>query len=205
MLEYLPSDWRQAILVGRILTPDGPTPVVVADGRVRDVSRHAATVSQLLNGWNGDVPAGQDLGTLESLGFTRQFAEAKQPRLLSPFDLQCVKASGVTFAVSAIERVKVRKSYYKRSAISGKMKLKPAKLASAQQLKVRLSVNPLVYEIAERGSLKVGSGVGQFAFTQVSTAGGIIDVTADSTIRTVPPKQILDLLRLVYDQLQRKV
>ena len=105
MLEYLPSDWRQAILVGRILTPDGPTPVVVADGRVRDVSRHAATVSQLLNGWNGDVPAGQDLGTLESLGFTRQFAEAKQPRLLSPFDLQCVKASGVTFAVSAIERV----------------------------------------------------------------------------------------------------
>jgi fumarylacetoacetate (FAA) hydrolase family protein len=105
MLEYLPSDWRQAILVGRILTSEGPTPVVVVDGRVRDVSRHAATVSQLLNGWNGDVPAGQDLGTLESLGLARQFTESKQPRLLSPFDLQCVKASGVTFAVSAIERV----------------------------------------------------------------------------------------------------
>ena len=105
MLEYLPSDWRQAILVGRILTGEGPTPVVVVDGRVRDVSRHAPTVSQLLNGWNGDVPPGQDLGTLESLGLTRQFAEARQPRLLSPFDLQCVKASGVTFAVSAIERV----------------------------------------------------------------------------------------------------
>ena len=27
------------------------------------------------------------------------------PRLLSPIDLQCIKASGVTFAVSAIERV----------------------------------------------------------------------------------------------------
>ena len=26
-------------------------------------------------------------------------------RLLSPFDLQCVKASGVTFAISAMERV----------------------------------------------------------------------------------------------------
>jgi len=105
MLEYLPSDWRQAILVGRILTTEGPTPVVVVDGRVRDVSRHAATVSQLLNGWNGDLPPGEDLGTLESLGLARQFAESKQPRLLSPFDLQCVKASGVTFAVSAIERV----------------------------------------------------------------------------------------------------
>ena len=26
-------------------------------------------------------------------------------RLLSPFDLQCIKASGVTFAISAMERV----------------------------------------------------------------------------------------------------
>ena len=65
MLEYLPSDWRQAILVGRLLTGDGPTPVIVVDGRVRDVSRHAATVSQLINGWNGDIPSGADLGPLE--------------------------------------------------------------------------------------------------------------------------------------------
>jgi len=48
MIEHLPSDWRQSLLVGRLLTRDGPTPVVVADGRVRDVSRHAPTVSQLL-------------------------------------------------------------------------------------------------------------------------------------------------------------
>jgi fumarylacetoacetate (FAA) hydrolase family protein len=105
MIEHLPSDWRRAILVGRILTPDGPTPVVVVDGRVRDVSRHAATVSQLLNGWNGDVPAGTDLGPLEAFGFTRGFADKKDVRLLSPFDLQCIKASGVTFAISAMERV----------------------------------------------------------------------------------------------------
>jgi fumarylacetoacetate (FAA) hydrolase family protein len=105
MIEHLPSDWRQAILVGRILTPEGPTPVVVADGRVRDVSAHAATVSQLLNGWNGEVPAGKDLGPLESLGLARQFIAAKDLRLLSPFDLQCIKASGVTFAISAMERV----------------------------------------------------------------------------------------------------
>jgi fumarylacetoacetate (FAA) hydrolase family protein len=105
MIEHLPSDWRQAILVGRILTPEGPTPVVVADGRVRDVSAHAATVSQLLNGWNGEVPAGKDLGTLESLGLARQFVAARDLRLLSPFDLQCIKASGVTFAISAMERV----------------------------------------------------------------------------------------------------
>lgn len=105
MIEHLPTDWRQAVLVGRILTREGPTPIVVADGRVRDVSRHAATVSQLLNGWNGEIPAGTDLGPLESFGFTCEFSGKKDIRLLSPFDLQCIKASGVTFAISAMERV----------------------------------------------------------------------------------------------------
>lgn len=105
MIEHLPNDWRQAVLVGRLLTRDGPTPIVVVGGRVRDVSRHAPTVSQLLNGWNGIVPEGTDLGPLESFGFTRQFTGAKEIRLLSPFDLQCIKASGVTFAISAMERV----------------------------------------------------------------------------------------------------
>jgi fumarylacetoacetate (FAA) hydrolase family protein len=105
MLKHLPADWREAVLVGRILTREGPTPIVVADGRVRDVSRHAPTVSQLLNGWNADLPTGTDLGPLDSFGFERQFAEARDVRLLSPFDLQCIKASGVTFAISAMERV----------------------------------------------------------------------------------------------------
>jgi fumarylacetoacetate (FAA) hydrolase family protein len=105
MIGHLPSDWRQAILVGRILSREGPTPVVVSDGRVRDVSRHAPTVSQLLNGWNGVLPEGEDLGPLESFGFSPGFAGARDVKLLSPFDLQCIKASGVTFAISAMERV----------------------------------------------------------------------------------------------------
>jgi fumarylacetoacetate (FAA) hydrolase family protein len=105
MIDYLPRDWREAVLVGRILTKDGPTPVVVVDGRVRDVSRHAPTVSQLLNAWNAELPPGEDLGPLESFGFQREFAERRDVRLLSPFDLQCIKASGVTFAISAMERV----------------------------------------------------------------------------------------------------
>jgi fumarylacetoacetate (FAA) hydrolase family protein len=105
MIEHLPSDWRQAVLVGRLLTRDGPTPIVVTEGRVRDVSRNAPTVSQLLNGWNGTVPDGADLGPLESFGLSCEYAGAKPVRLLSPFDLQCIKASGVTFAISAMERV----------------------------------------------------------------------------------------------------
>ena len=92
MIDYLPSDWRQAILVGRLLTAEGPTPVVVVDGRVRDVSAHAATVSQLLNGWNGTVPPGKDLGALEALGLARHFERAQDRRLLSPFDRCTVRA-----------------------------------------------------------------------------------------------------------------
>jgi fumarylacetoacetate (FAA) hydrolase family protein len=105
MIEHLPSDWRRATFVGRILTREGPTPVIVSEGRVRDVSKHAPTVSQLLNAWNGELADGSDLGPLESFKFSCAYAEAKEVRLLSPFDLQCIKASGVTFAVSAIERV----------------------------------------------------------------------------------------------------
>lgn len=103
--EYLPSDWRSAVLVGRLLTHEGPTPVIVVEGRVRDVSRHAATVSQLLNGWNGSVPDGTDLGPLESFNLSCSYTGPRETRLLSPFDLQCIKASGVTFAISAMERV----------------------------------------------------------------------------------------------------
>lgn len=105
MITCLPSDWRTALLVGRIQTAAGPTPVVVVNGRVRDVSRSAPTVSQLLNNWTGAIPNGEDLGPLEALPISRAFENNAQLRLLSPFDLQCIKASGVTFAVSAIERV----------------------------------------------------------------------------------------------------
>lgn len=97
MITHLPSDWRDATLAGRIQTSAGPTPVIVTRGRVRDVSRLAPTVSQLLNAWTGEIPAGEDLGALDEL--------AAGMRLLSPFDLQCIKACGVTFAVSAVERV----------------------------------------------------------------------------------------------------
>jgi fumarylacetoacetate (FAA) hydrolase family protein len=103
--DQLPADWRNGTFLGRLHTGSGPTPIVISDGRVRDVSRFAPTVSEFLNAWNGDLPAGYDLGPLDELGLTAAYAEEKPQRLLSPFDLQCIKACGVTFAVSAVERV----------------------------------------------------------------------------------------------------
>ncbi|HET7085917.1 MAG TPA: fumarylacetoacetate hydrolase family protein [Rhizomicrobium sp.] len=102
----LPQDWRDAILVGRIDMGEGPTPVVVREGRVFDVSKTAPTVSALLEHWKG-APEGKDLGDINDLGLETAWTDGAKPRakLLAPVDLQCVKAAGVTFAVSAMERV----------------------------------------------------------------------------------------------------
>ena len=101
----LPQDWRDAVLVGRIDMGEGPTPVVVKEGRVFDVSATAPTVSQLLEKWNG-VPSGKDLGDINDLGLETAWSNGPaKVKLLAPVDLQCVKACGVTFAVSAMERV----------------------------------------------------------------------------------------------------
>ncbi len=104
MTDFLPRDWREATLVGRLDLGDGPTPVVIRDGRVLDVSRAAPTVSGLLDGWTGSV-GGRDLGEFSDLDLQPASHGKKTPRLLAPLDLQCVKAAGVTFAVSAVERV----------------------------------------------------------------------------------------------------
>src|ERR1044071_9550367 len=102
----LPQDWRDAVLVGRIDMGEGPTPIVVKEGRLFDVSATAPTVSVLLEKWNG-VPQGKDLGDINDLGLQPAWSNGGKPKvkLLSPVDLQCVKAAGMTFAVSAMERV----------------------------------------------------------------------------------------------------
>jgi fumarylacetoacetate (FAA) hydrolase family protein len=99
LIAALPSDWRDARLLGRMDFGDGPTPVVIEYGRVIDLARVAPTVAEFVaGGMKSD--GGNDLGPLEYLG-----TMAIPPRLLSPIDLQCVKAAGVTFAVSAVERM----------------------------------------------------------------------------------------------------
>lgn len=112
MQQHLPRDWREAILLGRLLTQSGPTPVLIRNGRVSDISNLAPTTAEFAAGWletwssQPRLP-GVDLGDLESLALAPAWASqrAAVPRLLSPLDLQCVKASGVTFAISAVERV----------------------------------------------------------------------------------------------------
>jgi fumarylacetoacetate (FAA) hydrolase family protein len=105
LVQYLPKDWRDALLVGRLDAGAGPATVMVVNGRVRDLSRSTPTVTELLNSWSGSAPAGKDLGSLDELPITAAFQGKPTLRMLAPCDLQCIKACGVTFAVSAVERV----------------------------------------------------------------------------------------------------
>ena len=107
---FLPEDWRDATLLGRIDSGDGPTPVLVRDGRVADLSRIAPTTADLLNAHSlgRKFPPGADLGPLSEFDFRPAWASdapGATLRLLSPIDLQCIKAAGVTFAASTLERV----------------------------------------------------------------------------------------------------
>jgi fumarylacetoacetate (FAA) hydrolase family protein len=94
----LPEDVGDALLVGRVDLGEGPTPVLIRDGVVEDVSSAAPTVADLL-----------DRGDVASVAGTRIFPVeellSRPEILLAPIDLQVVKAAGVTFALSAVERV----------------------------------------------------------------------------------------------------
>lgn len=103
LIGALPDDWREGRFVGRIDRGEGPCPILVVQGQAYDMSRVAPTVADLLAGGTIDPAQGEALGDLAELGLSPE--ESAAHRLLSPIDLQCVKAAGVTFAVSALERV----------------------------------------------------------------------------------------------------
>ena len=99
--DALGSDWREARWLGRIDLGAGPSPVLVVGGIAYDMARVAPTVAELVAGGTFDHSQGEEIGALDQIGLSVDGL----PRLLSPIDLQCVKAAGVTFAVSAMERV----------------------------------------------------------------------------------------------------
>jgi fumarylacetoacetate (FAA) hydrolase family protein len=108
----LPANPETAKLVGRVWRTDvnGPSVVILKGGNVIDVSATYPTMTDLLNAdvaGRFDSLTGEDLGPLD--GFLHDPAEmrhgAARNCLLAPCDLQALKACGVTFASSMIERV----------------------------------------------------------------------------------------------------
>ncbi len=110
----LPADHAQATLVGRVWEPivQGPTPVVLHQGRVLSLASVAPTVSELLNLPDPLAAIRQardllDLGAVEDILANSDHSRNNPalPWLLAPCDLQVLKAAGVTFVASLLERV----------------------------------------------------------------------------------------------------
>ncbi|TCP79737.1 fumarylacetoacetate (FAA) hydrolase family protein [Pseudomonas putida] len=99
--------------VGRVwLADQGPAVVLVKAGAVYDISTHVATVSALLEvtdpvTYLRALPLAEPLVALSVLldNSDPSQRDPRQPWLLAPIDLQAVKAAGVTFATSLLERV----------------------------------------------------------------------------------------------------
>jgi len=111
--DVLPEDGTRGTLVGRVFLPEvgGPAVVAVRDDGVFDVSTQFPTVSALCE---ADDPAralraakGERIGDLASIlaNTPPDARNPKKPWLLAPVDLQVLKAAGVTFAISMLERV----------------------------------------------------------------------------------------------------
>lgn len=101
-----------ALLVGRVWRPDiGPALVLLRGDRVIDItSATTPTMRDLLE--RNDLveflrkAQGEDIASLQELvASSVPDAGEEQLHLLAPPDLQAVKASGVTFAASMVERV----------------------------------------------------------------------------------------------------
>lgn len=114
LAETLPQDAEHALLVGRAWVPGaagGPVLVTMRETRLVDISTLAPTLSDLFE--RPDAAAsvrattGVDLGPLvDWLADTCSHGpDSARRHLLAPCDLQVIKAAGVTFARSMVERV----------------------------------------------------------------------------------------------------
>src|SRR5437763_914698 len=109
----LPADGFVGALAGRLWRPDldGPSVVAIRADGVFDISRAFSTVRDLCE---ADDPAaalraaqGEPLGALDAIlaNTPPDGRDRSRSWVLAPIDLQAIKAAGVTFAVSMLERV----------------------------------------------------------------------------------------------------
>ena len=103
-----------ALLIGRAWIPaeDGPAVIAVRGDEAVDLTRAYPTVSQLLNVARPDelrtaIKGAPVAGRLDDIvsNSVEGHRDRSRPWLLAPCDLQAVKASGVTFVASLLERV----------------------------------------------------------------------------------------------------
>lgn len=206
----LPDDAAGATLAGRVWRPDvaGPSVVAIRDGAVWDMSRHFPTMRDLCE--TADPTAalraatGERLGTLDAVlaNTPPETRDPDRPWLLAPLDLQAVKAAGVTFAVSMLERVieeRARGDLHAAAAIRAEVqrlvgddlaRLKPGSAEAAQLKQV------LIAQSAWSQYLEVGIGPDAEIFTKcqpMASVGTATDagIHPDSAWNNPEPEVVL--------------
>jgi len=209
--QVLPADADQATLIGRAWVPGrnaGSSPVLVSAAKAWDLSRVVPTVSELLNlqdpvkvargavtsGWAKPVGAIADL-VANSHADRR---DASQPYLLTPCDLQALRACGVTFVSSMIERVieeHAKGDQDQAEEIGAEIKtIKPGS-SEAKRVKESLIKRNLWSQYLEVG---IGPDAEVFNKSQPMSAVGLgaeIGVRADSSWNNPEPEVVLAINR----------
>jgi fumarylacetoacetate (FAA) hydrolase family protein len=107
----LPEDWPSGAFAARLMTPEGPSAIALLGGAAFDMTPAFGTVSAWLNAEDpvgairrAGVPVPLDLAAV----LANSAQDSRDPArafLLAPVDLQAVKACGVTYVRSMLERV----------------------------------------------------------------------------------------------------
>jgi fumarylacetoacetate (FAA) hydrolase family protein len=183
----LPEDKQTGALAGRIWLPaaSGPSVVAVRSDGVYDITAQYPTMVALaaqvdpaaaLRGAKGTL-----IGTLDAIAANTppDRRDTTKPWLLAPIDLQVIKAAGVTFAVSMLERVieeRARGNPSAAAAIRAEItklvgddlsKLKPGS-PEAMRLK-----EVLIAQQAWSQYLEVGIGVDAEVFTKAPVLSSV--------------------------------
>ena len=112
LADCLPEDATGALLIGRVATPAGPCVVALRGPDLVDLTASWPTTSELVNALDvatlkAAIAKGPRLAALDDVLANSDEASrnSRRPWLLAPVDLQALKAAGVTFAQSMLERV----------------------------------------------------------------------------------------------------
>jgi fumarylacetoacetate (FAA) hydrolase family protein len=183
----LPADGTTAALAGRVWRPDvgGPSVVAIDNGSVFDISAAAPTMRDLCE--SADPAAVVRAGSADRVGSLTEILantpeasrDTSKPWLLAPIDLQAVKAAGVTFPRSMLERVieeqakgAPEKAHAIRTTIEKQLggSLRNLKPGSAQALELK---RVLIEQGAWSQYLEVGIGEDAEIFTKAQPMSAV--------------------------------
>lgn len=218
--QTLPDDGLAGTLVGRAWVPAksgkpaGPSPVLVTEKGVYSLAKTCSTMSGLLNSAdpvataNRAAEVGLRLGSVEDLlantGTGR--SDSDHPFFLNPVDLQAIKACGVTFVASMLERVIEEKAQGDAAAADGIRKTINDEIggdiqsvvpgsAEAEKLKAALQDRGMWSQYLEVG---IGPYAEVFSKSQPMSAvgtGANVGIHPESTWNNPEPELVLAISR----------